>query len=152
MSDRPSSHTRWLAAIRRYLVVAAAGNLVWETAQLPLYTLWRTDSARAIVRAILHCTAGDIVIAMGALIFALAAVGSAQWPDERGITVAVAVIAIGVAYTIGSEYVNTAVRRSWAYTEWMPTLPWIGTGLVPLSQWVAVPAAALLSARHSTGQ
>jgi hypothetical protein len=152
MSGRPSSRPTWLAAIRRYLVVVSGGNLVWEAAQLPLYTLWRTDSARAIVRAILHCTAGDVVIAVGALILALAAVGNAHWPVERAITVAVAVVAIGVAYTIGSEYVNITVRRSWAYSEWMPTLPWIGTGLAPLAQWVAVPATALLPACRGTDQ
>jgi hypothetical protein len=37
--------------------------------------------------------------------------------------VAIATVGLGVCYTIGSEYINTVVRRSWAYTEWMPTLP-----------------------------
>ena len=134
MSGRHSSGTRWLAAIRRYLVMVAVGNLVWETAQLPLYTLWRIGSARAIARAILHCTAGDVVIATVALIIAIATVGTTRWPDEHALVVAIAVVAIGVGYTIGSEYVNTAVRRSWSYNEWMPTLPWLGPGVAPLAQ------------------
>ena len=46
-----------------------------------------------------------------------AAVGNSQWPDEREVTVAIAVLVIGVAYPIGSEYVNVVVRRSWSYTE-----------------------------------
>ena len=65
--------------------------------------------------------------------------------------IAVAVVGIGVAYTIGSEYVNTIVRRSWSYSEWMPTLPWLGTGLAPLAQWLVVPALALRAARHRYG-
>jgi hypothetical protein len=147
MGGRTSAHPHWLAAIRRYLVAAAVGNLIWETAQLPLYTLWRTEPARSLVRAVLHCTAGDIVIAVVTLVIALATVGNARWPDERLAIVAVTVVTAGAAYTIGSEYINTVVRRSWTYTEWMPTLPWAGTGLAPLAQWVVVPACALFAAR-----
>ena len=80
-------------------------------------------------------------------IVALATTGSARWPDERATFVTIAVVVIGVAYTIGSEYVNTVMRRSWSYSEWMPTLPWIGTGLAPLAQWVIVPSSAFLSTR-----
>lgn len=47
-------------------------------------------------------------------------------------------------YTIYSEYVNTIVRRSWVYTEWMPMLPRLGAGLSPLAQWSIVPAVALV--------
>jgi hypothetical protein len=43
--------------------------------------------------------------------------------------------------------VNTAVRRSWSYNEWMPTLPWLGTGVAPLAQWLVVPTFALTAAQ-----
>jgi hypothetical protein len=152
MSDRLLPYGGWLTAIRQYLFVAAVGNLIWEAAQLPLYSLWRTEPMRAIVRAVLHCTAGDVAIATAALIIALVTVGTARWPDERSLVIAVAVVAMGVAYTIGSEYVNTIVRRSWSYSEWMPTLPWLGTGLAPLAQWLVVPALALRAARHRYGE
>jgi hypothetical protein len=145
-SDSASSRPGWLTAIRRYLIAVTVGNLIWETAQLPLYTLWRTEPVRSLVRAILHCTAGYIVIATVTLIIALTTVGNARWPDERLFTVTAAVVVLGVGYTVGSEYMNTVVRRAWAYTEWMLTLPWIGTGLAPLAQWIAVPAFALVSA------
>ena len=39
----------WLSAIRRYLIATLIGHVVWEIVQLPLYTLWRTGSARDIV-------------------------------------------------------------------------------------------------------
>ena len=79
---------RWLAAIRRFLIAAAVGNLIWETAQLLLYTLWRTEPVRPLVHAVLHCMAGDIVIAAVTLVIALATLGHARWPDERSVAVA----------------------------------------------------------------
>ena len=51
----------WLTALRRYIVVIGLGNLVWEFAQLPLYTIWHTGSPGEILFAVLHCTGGDIV-------------------------------------------------------------------------------------------
>ena len=134
----------WLTVIRRYLVTATAGNFVWETAQMPLYTLWHTGTAREITEAVLHCTLGDAAIASVALIAALALVGSPLWPDRR-LGAMIVVVAVGsVGYTIYSEYVNTVLQRSWAYTAWMPRLPWLGTGLAPLGQWLIIPPVALL--------
>ena len=77
----------------------------------------------------------------------LATLGNEHWPDKRALAVAVATTAIGLGYTVGSEYVNTAVRQSWASSDQMPTLPWIGTGLAPFMQWIVVPAFALASTR-----
>jgi len=53
-----------------------------------------------------------------------------------------------VAYTIFSEWLNTAVRQSWAYSPLMPVLPIMGTGLAPLLQWIVVPSTALALTRH----
>src|SRR5262249_40896621 len=146
MRERGAPRAGWIRTMRRYLVAVAGGNLVWETAQLPLYTIWRSNTARELALAVLHCTTGDVVIAAVALTVGLVTVGNAQWPDERALAVAFVVVAIGIGYTIGSEYVNTVLRQSWAYTEEMPTLPWIGTGLAPLAQWIIVPSLALASA------
>jgi hypothetical protein len=142
-SERRLHQPRWLAAIRRYLIAASCGNLVWEAAQLPLYTLWHDGTASSITGAMLHCAAGDVVIATIALTGALAVVGRAEWPDQGWFRVAVVALSIGVGYTIFSEYLNTVIRRSWTYAELMPTLPWLGTGLAPAAQWIVVPSAAL---------
>jgi hypothetical protein len=42
-------------------------NLVWEVAQLPLYTLWVEATPGEIAFAILHCTGGDAMIAAASL-------------------------------------------------------------------------------------
>jgi hypothetical protein len=48
----------------------------------------------------------------------------------------------GLAYTVFSEWLNTEIRGSWAYTDAMPQLPLVGAGLSPLAQWIVVPLIA----------
>lgn len=137
----------WLTVVRRYLIASAALNLAWEIVQLPLYTLWQNGSVREIAFAIWHCTAGDVMIAALSLVSALALFGSAEWPARNGLKVSFAMLLIGLAYTIYSEWLNTVVRQSWSYAPMMPRLPWIGTGLSPVLQWIVVPLLALRLAR-----
>lgn len=132
----------WLRAARRYLAVLLIGNLIWEIVQLPLYTIWRDGTPGEIAFAVAHCTAGDLLIGSSALFAALLLVGDAQWPRRSFARVAVLAVAIGVAYTIYSEWLNVEVRRAWTYADSMPRLPWLGTGLAPLAQWLVVPALA----------
>jgi hypothetical protein len=133
----------WQAAIRRYLIAVVAGNLLWEFAQMPLYTLGQTGTPREIILGGLHCTAGDVLIAAAALLISLLLFRANGWPGRRYAPVAVASATIGVGYTLFSEYLNTVVRHAWSYAGSMPTLPWLGTGVAPLIQWLLIPPAAL---------
>lgn len=139
----------WLVALRRYLAFAALANLIWELAQLPLYTIWADGSPREIVFAAIHCTAGDVVIAGGSLLGVLLLVGRDEWPDQGYLRVAALTLIAGFSYTVYSEWVNTEVRGSWAYADLMPTVPPTGAGLAPLLQWIVVPLAAFWWARRS---
>jgi len=145
---RGTGRTDWFVAIRRYLVATAVGNLVCETAQLPLYTVWRTGTPAQVAAAVVHCTVGDIAIAIVMLVVALTLFGTPAWPDEKFRSVLMAALAGGIGYTIYSEYVNAGPRASWAYDSLMPTLPWIGTGLLPLAQWIVVPSLAFRFAQR----
>jgi hypothetical protein len=145
----PAARPDWLTAMRRYVVAAAVGNAAWETAQMPLYTLWQSGTSRQIAVAVLHCTAGDALIAAGALLMALLLAGSQDWPRTGHARIGVVAIAAGVVYTIYSEYLNIAVRGAWAYSGLMPTLPWLEIGLAPLAQWLVVPPLALVWAMRS---
>ena len=130
-------------AIMVYISVIASGNLVWETLQLPLYTIWTTGSAREQAFAVVHCTGGDVLIALSTLAASLLLLRCKDWPKERFGQVALLAIGFGVAYTGFSEWFNVHVRRSWAYSEWMPVLPIAGgIGLAPLLQWALVPTLA----------
>ena len=55
-----------------YLVIIASGNLVWEIAHAPLYTLWVEASFNEAAFAIMHCTIGDVAIAAVSLTIAWA--------------------------------------------------------------------------------
>lgn len=144
------AHTgSWLTFLRRYVVAIAVGNLAWELAQLPLYTIWHEGTPREIVFAAVHCTGGDLLIASTALLGALVIAGDRRWPQARFHMVAVIAVGGGLAYTVFSEWLNTEIRGTWAYTGWMPTLPLIGSGLAPFAQWLLVPSLALWWARRN---
>jgi hypothetical protein len=131
-----------LQALGRYLGVSIVANLVWESLQLPLYSLWATGTRREQAFAILHCTIGDALIVGLSLSAARALFARATWPGTGVARVYAGSLAFGVIYTIFSEWLNTSVRGSWTYSDLMPVVPGIGTGLAPLLQWFVVPTLA----------
>lgn len=137
----PTGTWRFLAL--RFVPVFAALNLAWEIVQLPFYTLLATGSAREIAFAVGHCTIGDVLIGLAALSVALVVTRAGPVATWRAGAVAGVATAIGIGYTVFSEWLNVEVRRSWTYSELMPVLPLIGTGLAPLAQWVVLPGLAL---------
>ncbi len=138
----------WLPMLRHYFAVMLLGNLVWEVAHLPLYTLWATGTRSEIAFAVAHCTAGDLLIAAVSILCALLLAGDSRWPNAGLPRVAAFTVAIGAGYTVYSEWLNTVVRGSWAYADAMPVIPLLGTGLTPLLQWILVPTAAFWHARR----
>ena len=129
-----------------YLAVVSMLHFFWEIAQLPLYTLWYESPPGAIAFAVVHCTIGDVLIAAISLFVAIVVGGGAHWPQARYRRVALMAAAIGLAYTVFSEWNNTVITRSWAYSPWMPTL-W-GIGLSPVLQWIVIPAVAFWRLSH----
>jgi hypothetical protein len=142
MTIERDHQANWPRALRRYLGVSTVTNLAWEILQLPLYTLWTTVTRKEQAFAILHCTIGDAMIAGLSLLAALALSANATWPSTGVARVYAGSLAVGVVYTIFSEWLNTSVRGSWAYSDLMPVVPGIGTGLAPLLQWFVVPTVA----------
>ncbi len=49
----------WLLTL--YFFVIAAGNFVWESLHLPLYTIWLQGTRGENAFAVVHCTGGDIL-------------------------------------------------------------------------------------------
>ena len=129
----------WLGSLWIYLAFTIALHLIWEAAQLPLYTIWSTGTRREIAFAVIHCTIGDLMIATLSLVLALMCFGGPAWPRQRFTQVMVSTLVTGIGYTVYSEYLNSVVRKTWAYSDLMPTLPPFGTGLSPLLQWIVVP-------------
>jgi hypothetical protein len=117
-------------------------NLIWEFSHLPLYTLWETGTAFELAFAALHCTGGDVLIALSTLMLALFLAGDDAWPARGYARVAALTILLGVAYTVFSEWLNIVVREAWAYRDLMPVIPILDAGLSPVLQWLLVPLAA----------
>lgn len=141
----------WRFVVLRFVPIFAAANLLWETLQLPLYTLWLEAPRSTQVFAVVHCTVGDILIGTSSLLLAVMLCGRHVWPPSRhGAVVTVATL-LGVAYTVASEWLNTQIRFTWQYTEAMPLLPPFDTGLSPLLQWLVIPPLAYAVALRNRG-
>lgn len=135
-----------LTALRRYVTVLVLLNLIWEFAHMPLYTIWEEGTTEEILFAAVHCTGGDALIGLTAIMLAVFLSGGTRWPDERIKTVLFAAIFIGVGYTIFSEWLNIVVREAWAYRDIMPVVPILNVGLSPLLQWIVIPVLAYVVA------
>lgn len=116
---------------------------------MPLYTIWEEGTNDEILFAAVHCTGGDALIGLTAIMLALFLVGGSRWPNERIKTVLFATVGIGVGYTIFSEWLNIVVREAWAYRDIMPVVPVLNVGLSPLLQWIVIPVVAYLFALNS---
>ena len=135
--------------MRSYVLSTAGLNLLWEVAHLPLYTLWLTGSTQEIMVAVLHCTAGDAVIAISALTLALVLRATADWPNQRYLPVSVFAVVFGLIYTIYSERINIS-SGAWTYSDLMPIIPWLDVGLTPVLQWIVIPSFCFWKLRKPT--
>lgn len=137
-----SSPITAVSALSRYLLASTGLNLLWEILQIPLYTISQTGSNREIAFAILHCTAGDAVIATSSLVLAIVVFANRDWPASRNASVNISVVFGGLIYTIFSERINLA-KGAWAYSDLMPVMPWLEVGLAPALQWLLIPVISL---------
>lgn len=131
----------WSFILRSYLPRLTLCSLAWEILQLPLYTLWAEPDAWRIAYAIAHCTVGDVLIGTATLCGVLTLSRAGVRSNWAGGRIVVLQAWLALAYTVYSERSNLALDN-WAYSPWMPLLPWLNVGLAPLLQWVIVPLAA----------
>ncbi len=132
------SAATWRVILLGYVPFAALAHLTWELVQLPLYTIWNAGTRGEIAFAVVHCTAGDVLIALSTLGLALVITRSSESADWNLLAVGGLTMVLGVGYTIMSERVNTA-RGYWAYADAMPVVPGINVGVSPVAQWLVIP-------------
>src|SRR3989344_2439029 len=133
--------------IWRWAVLALVLHLIWEIGQLPFYTLWEEANAWRIALYVTHCVAGDaIIVTLSYLAVALSG-RQAGGPRQRTRRGGTALVALGLGYTVFSEWYNVYRAGAWAYAEIMPRI--LGIGLTPLLQWVVVPIIMLVLIQRS---
>jgi len=121
-------------------------NLLWEVAQLPFYSFAPTVGPLEVAWYVVHCTAGDVGIALGSFGVAALATRDLEWPARRpwfGLAVA---LGAGFAWTVQSEWRNVYLLGAWTYAPSMPTIS--GIGLLPMLQWLVLPPLGLLAVRR----
>ncbi len=112
-------------------------NLTWEIAHVRLYTIWAEADGMSIAWSLLHCSLGDVVIALAMLALASLVLRRADWPASRPWAGGVIVVIGAIAFTAWSEWYNVYLAGNWAYAASMPMI--FGIGLSPLVQWLILP-------------
>ncbi len=120
-------------------------NLVWEIAHIRLYTIWAQADSFSVMWAVLHCTLGDVLIALALFVLAGIVLWRADWLFSRPWSGGLIVVLGAVSYTAWSEWFNVYRLGSWAYTENMPLF--LGIGLSPLLQWLVLPPLMIVTQR-----
>jgi hypothetical protein len=136
------------------LPLAATGfliNFFWEMIQSPLYEDVERKPYEEILTSRLHCTLGDVAILLGAYWIVALATGDRLWVLHGRVRDIAAFTALGLGYTVVSEWINVDLRSAWGYAVAMPRVTWLGTGLAPLVQWMVLPPLiAVVSRRLAT--
>ena len=101
-------------------------NLAWEIAQVRMYTIWAEADRLSIAWALLHCTLGDVLIALALFALAGMVLRVADWPASRPWIGTVIVAAGALAFTAWSEWYNVYRAGNWGDTASMPTIFGIG--------------------------
>lgn len=132
-----------LRAAARYIAFLAVVNLIWEVAQLPLYSIWSFGSPAMLATVTLHGTAGNLVIMAWTLGLGWLCSGLPLLTRPLPYRFALFTVASGAIYTAASEWWHTQIARTWSYSPLMPLIPGTPIGLSPVLEWIILPALAL---------
>ena len=128
---------RAIARAALWSAIAFVLNLAWEIAHVGLYTIWMEADGPRIAWAVLHCSLGDVVIALAMFALAGIVLWRADWPVSRPWAGGAIVVIGAMAYTVWSEWFNVYRAGNWGYAAAMPLI--FGIGLSPLLQWLILP-------------
>lgn len=114
---------------------------------MPFYTLWQEAEAWRIALYVMHCVLGDVMIATLSYLAVALIWRQLNWPRQRLWAGGMMLIALGLGYTVFSEWYNVYRIGSWAYSDAMPLV--FGIGITPLLQWLVVPGVMLALIQRS---
>ncbi len=137
----------WIKLIGLYWVTSFVLHFTWEILQIPFYEGMTQAEHGAAVWTCTLATFGDTGIALTAYLGAACSERSLSWIQTLSIKLLSIYFLTGLLITVVFEFLATEVLDRWTYSELMPTLPLLKTGLMPLAQWSVVPALSLYAAR-----
>lgn len=109
-------------------------NFVWEMWQIPFFAAMPSDPHWAGVVACTQATFGDVGISLVAFWCVAALARLRLWVIHPGTFQVIGFVTVGVVITVIFEALATGPLARWQYTSAMPTLPILGTGILPLLQ------------------
>ena len=130
------------------LVFSFLINLAWEVWQVPFFQGMADQPYWLGVKACTQATFGDAGIALAAFWITAFIAGTRSWimqPSRSDIAI---FIGVGLVATIIFEALATGALERWVYNDAMPRLPVLGTGLLPLLQWLLLPPLVLWIVRR----
>ena len=110
---------------------------------MPFYQIPAEVSHSDMVRNCTLATVGDVGISIAAFWTVAVISKSRQWFHQPRRWQVSSFILVGVVITVVFEALATGMFNAWKYADSMPTLPFLGTGLLPLLQWILVPPIIL---------
>ncbi|WP_019531447.1 hypothetical protein [Dasania marina] len=128
-------------------VTAFLFHFVWEMWQAPFYQGMSESSHWSSVILCSRASLGDAFIAMFAYLLVAWVSRNFAWIYKMKMGWCRIYIAIGLVITLILEYLATEVFDRWQYSEIMPQLWGLGTGITPIIQWLIVPLVSLWAAR-----
>ena len=123
-------------------------NFVWEMWQIPFFAATPSVPHWVGVVACTQATFGDAAISLVAFWCVAAFARSRLWILDSRPSQVVGFVAVGVVITIILEALATGPLERWSYTSSMPTLPVLGTGIIPLLQWILLPPLTIWFVRR----
>ena len=114
-------------------------HFVWEFIQVPTYEGMAEMEHWSAIKICTWATFGDVGFALTAFWITAVLARSRRWIYSPRAWHLLTYLAVGIALTIGFEYYYTEVAKRFSYSDLMPLVPPLGTGLSPLLQWVIIP-------------
>ena len=135
---------RWFANLPNtpefnVLIFSFLLNLAWELWQVPFFHGMADQPHWLGVKACTQATFGDAGIALAAFWVTALIAKSRTWILRRSRSDIAIFIGVGLVATIAFETLATRALERWAYSDAMPRLPVVGTGLLPVIQWLVIP-------------
>lgn len=106
---------------------------------MPFFQIHSEFSCLDRVRNCTLATIGDVGISLTAFWVVVYLSKSRHWFRHTSWWQLGSFIVVGIVITATFEALATRVFKIWEYANVMPLLPFFGTGLLPLLQWLLIP-------------